>query len=61
MPFVVCVMFKDLNGLLARSRLFKRWTALSTGQVTIQSISIWEANCVMHWIEIYPVDSAIHI
>ena len=48
--FVVCLMFKDLNCRLARPRLFKRWTALLTGRVTIQLI----------WIEIYPVDSTIH-
>ena len=28
---------------------------------TIQLISIWETNCTIHWIEIYPVDSAIHL
>ena len=35
---------------------------LSTGRrVTIQWISFWETNCVMYWIEIYPVDSFIHL
>ena len=28
---------------------------------TIQLISIRETNCAIHWIEIYPVDSAIHL
>ena len=28
---------------------------------TIQLISIWETNCTIHWIEIYPVDSTIHL
>ena len=41
--------------------LFKRWIALSTGQVTIQRISIRETNCAIQWIEIYPVDSLIHL
>ena len=27
----------------------------------IQRISIRETNYVIHWIEIYPVDSAIHL
>ena len=40
-------------------RLFKRWIALSTGQITIQRISITEINYAIRWIVIYPVDSAI--
>ena len=28
---------------------------------SIQWISIREANCTIHWIEMYPVDSAIHL
>ena len=39
-------------------RLFKRWIALSTGSITILRISR-ESNCTIHWIMIYPVDSAI--
>ena len=27
----------------------------------IQRISIWETNCVIHWIEIYQSDSVIHL
>ena len=27
----------------------------------IQRISIEETNCATHWIEIYPVDSVIHL
>ena len=42
-------------------RLFKPWIALSTGQITIQRINIRETNCNIHWIEIYPVDSVIHL
>ena len=29
--------------------------------ITIQWISITKINCVIHWIVIYPVDSAIHL
>ena len=29
--------------------------------ITIQLINIWETNCTVHWIEIYPVDSVIHL
>lgn len=29
--------------------------------MTIQWMSIRETNCAMHWIEIYPVDSIIHL
>ena len=35
------------------------WTALSVGQINIQWISIRETNRAIHWIVIYPVDSAI--
>ena len=41
--------------------LFKRWIALSTGQITIQRISIRETNCAIQRIEIYPEDSLIHL
>ena len=44
-----------------RSRLFKSWIALSTRWIAIQRISIMKTNCVIHWIVIYPVDSAIHL
>ena len=46
---------------LGRPGLFKRWIALSTGQITIQRISIRETNCAIQRIEIYPVDSLIHL
>ena len=29
--------------------------------ITIQRVKIMETNCVFHWIQIYPVDSAIHL
>ena len=29
--------------------------------ITIQRISIWETIRTIHWIEIYPPDSAIHL
>ena len=25
----------------------------------IQRVSIWETNCAIHWINVYPVDSVI--
>ena len=40
-----------------RPRLFKRWLALSTGQISIQRIRFGETDCVNHLIEIYPIDS----
>ena len=36
--------------------LCTNWTALSTGKITIQSIRGTNNYCVIHWIEIYPVD-----
>ena len=36
-------------------------TCVSTGYITIQWISNTKTNCVIHWIVIYPVDSAIHL
>ena len=24
-------------------------------------MSVWEISCAIHWIEIYPVDSIIHL
>ena len=40
------------------SWLFKHWIVLST---TIQWIGSWETDCVVYWIEIYPVDSVIQL
>ena len=34
---------------MAKPQLFKRW------------ISVRETNCIIYWIEIYPVDSAIQL
>ena len=48
------------TSLMNWSWLFKQsWIVLSTGYITIQWISIWETT--IHWIEIYLVDSAIHL
>ena len=47
--------------LYNRPWLFKRWIALSTEQITIRRIGNIEVNCVIHWIEIYSVDIAIHL
>ena len=41
-------------------QLFKRLTAISAGEITIQWISVRETNCAIQWIKIYLVDSAIH-
>ena len=42
-------------------QLFKCWIALSIGYITIHWITIRETNCTIHCIEIYMVDSAIHL
>ena len=41
--------------------LCKLWIVFSTGYITIQRINISETNCVIRWIEIYPVDSTMHL
>ena len=46
--------------LYPRTRLFKSWITLSTGQIAIQRISITKTICAILWIVIYPVDSTIH-
>ena len=33
-----------------RPQLFKSWITLSTGQITIQRISVRETNCAIQWI-----------
>ena len=55
---------KNLSGHYSHgtgSTLFKRWIAMSTGKIAFQRISISETNCVIQWIEIYPVDSFIYL
>ena len=42
-------------------QLFKSWIALSIGEISIQRKRFWETNCTVEWIEMYPVDSAIHL
>ena len=37
--------------------MFKRWLALSTGQISVHRIRFGETDCVNHLIEIYPIDS----
>ena len=44
-----------------RPGLFKIWIVLYAREITIQQISIWETNRVIHWIEIYSSDSSIHL
>ena len=61
-PTLSCTLTSEIPTLFYTwARLFKRWIALSTGQIIIQRISIWETNCVTYWIEIYPAVSAIHL
>lgn len=42
-----------------RTGLFKRWIALSTGEITVQRINTSKTVWVIQWILIYPLDSAI--
>ena len=46
---------------LTPPQLFKSWIALSIGQISFQWMSIAETNCTINWIEIYMVDSALHL
>ena len=46
---------------LTTLQLFKSWIELSIGQISFQWISIGETNCTINRIEIYMVDSAIHL
>ena len=42
-----------------RPKLFKSWTALSTGKISIHWITQLVSLILIYWIVIYPVDSAI--
>ena len=42
-----------------RSRLFKRWIALSSGQISLQWITQLVFLILIRWIVLYPMDSAI--
>ena len=44
-----------------RPQLFKRWIALSSGQISIQWIMQSVFLILIHWIEIYPVDTAVQL
>ena len=44
-----------------KPKLFKRWMALFNGQMTIQWITQLVFIILIHWIAIYPVDSAIQL
>ena len=37
------------------------WVVASDNSLSSKLISSRETNCVIHWIEIYPVDSVIHV
>ena len=54
-------IIKVSGQLTHRPRFFKRWIALFTEQITIQRINIEKIHCVISWIVIYPVGSAIHV
>ena len=41
-------------------QLFKRWIALSTGQITIHWITQLVLQVFIRWTVIYPVNNAIH-
>jgi len=42
-------------------QLFKSWIALSTGEISIQWITQLVSLTLIHWIVIYPMDSAIQL
>ena len=44
-----------------RPQLFKSWIALSSGLISIQCIVQSVSLILIHWIEIYPLDSAIQL
>ena len=50
-----------VDALIFRPQLFEGWITLSTGQITIQRISVDKTNNAIRWIVIYPVDSVIHL
>ena len=52
-------LFKRCIVLSTRPQLVKRWIVLSTGQITIRRISITGISYAIHWLVIYPEDSAI--
>ena len=45
----------------SRPQLFKKWIALPTGKMSIQWIVQMASLILIHWIEIYPMDSAIQL
>ena len=51
-------------GTNTRPQLFKSWIASAVHRINhyrVNKVSIRETNCVIHWIEIYPMDSAIQL
>ena len=56
------LLLKCWIALTTRAQLFKRWIALSTRWITIYWIAqILAFLIIIHWIVIYPVDSAIQL
>ena len=55
---------KNVNNDSPIDRLLNNWDLALVVQKMERAIhltSIRETNCVIHWIEIYPVDSAIYL
>ena len=57
----VSELFSKIRIYCPRPQLFKSWIAQSKGKITIQRISIKETNYTIQRIEIYPVESVIHL
>ena len=45
---------------ISRFQMLKRWIMLSTDYY-LEDISIRETNCIIHWKEIYPLDSVLYL
>ena len=66
--YSLCLNFQDGNiskwkGKLTKTwpKLFEDWIMLSTGEITIQWISVNKTNHAICWITIYQLDSIIHL
>ena len=57
----ICVLSLSSSFLCAWAWLFKRWIALFTRLITIQWRGMRKMNCAIQWIEIYLMDSVIHL
>ena len=57
----ICVRPTTAKHLFTQAKKSGPGIALSNRKITIQRISIRETNCVVHRVEIYPVDSVIWV